>query len=837
LLEKWWIMTNGTFIKHGPIKIPLIVGLISFLLSGCAQPVRTEQPGVLDWGLLSKDQTIGQSFVAEYNGLTGIYFYLSPHNSGDGEIRLHLRSEPLAGNDLAESENVLTVKAIKNPGYYGFFVPAQGSSNQQYYYAYLEITGSGDIQVGKAPGEVYINGAFYKNGTPADSQAVFHLSYSHRVAILGLMLESFTWLAFLVIGLFLFILPGWGLLSLLWSHWGELRWPEKLGLSTSLSLALYPLLFVWTSLVGLHLGAIYAWLPPLLGLGMIIWSNRKSLRIHLSPCSNRTALLGAKTFPSLWADLVFIFITALIILTRFWAIRSLDVPMWGDSYQHSVMAQLIVDHRGLFNSWLPYAELQTFTYHFGFHSAVAVFDWITRLDISKAVLWVGQILNVMAVLALYPLAKKVGKSDWAGVVAVLVAGLLSPMPMYYVNWGRYTQLAGQVILPGAIFLAWITLETKVRDWRLTSLVWIALAGLALTHYLVTIFAGLFFVAYILIRFQRKEVGKSLIDIFLLFTGVGVLFLPWFVHVFLGKLPNIFTYYVTAPNKAASSFLQDLNTIGNITFYLPTILWLLLLLCIAWGLWRREKSVALMGLWWFLNLLVTNPQWLRLPGEGVITNFTLFIASYIPASVFIGAGFGWLQLSTHKFLKSEKPPTRKLVYSLLLFLLIIGVGIWNARQRLGDIQVMSSALVTRPDIQAVKWIQKNTPQDARFLVNSFFAYGGTLIAGSDGGWWLPLLANRQTTLPPLTYGSEQGPRKNYILWVNNLTSEIQNKGVTNPEVLALLRERGVKYVYVGQREGRVNYTGPNILNPEELITSPFFRLIYHQDRVWIFEVVW
>jgi hypothetical protein len=419
---------------------------------------------------------------------------------------------------------------------------------------------------------------------------------------------------------------------------------------------------------------------------------------------------------------------------------------------------------------------------------------------------------------------------------VLVAGLLSTMPMYYVNWGRYTQLAGQVILPGAVYLIWVTLETKARDWRLMGLEWIALAGLALTHYLVTIFAGLFFVAFFLLSLQREKVRTLLVNITLLFAGVVVLFLPWFVHVFFGKLPNILAYYVTAPTKAASTFLQEFNAIGNISSYLPLTLWVLLLLCIIWGFWRREKSVALMGLWWFLILLATNPQWLHLPGEGVITNFTLFIAAYIPASILIGAGIGWLHLSLQGSFFVKLYNGRRWVYSFLLLLLVTGIGLWSARQRLSDLQVMSGALVTRPDIQAAEWIQENIPKNGRFLVNSFFAYGDTLIVGSDGGWWLPLLTLRQTTLPPLTYGSEQGPRPDYILWVNQLTSELHAKGITHPDVMALLRERDVKYVYVGQRQGRVNYNGPNVLSPDVLLSSPFFRLIYHQDRVWIFEVV-
>jgi hypothetical protein len=177
-----------------------------------------------------------------------------------------------------------------------------------------------------------------------------------------------------------------------------------------------------------------------------------------------------------------------------------------------------------------------------------------------------------------------------------------------------------------------------------------------------------------------------------------------------------------------------------------------------------------------------------------------------------------------------------VYSLLLFISIISVGQWGARQRLGDLQIMSNALVTQPDIRAFQWIQRNTTPNAHFLVNSFFAYGDALIVGSDAGWWLPLLAKRQTSLPPLTYGSELGSRADNIQWVNMLTREIQNKGIANPKVFDLLKGRNISYVYIGQKHGRVNYNGPYMLDPDKLLSNPSFHLIYHQDRVWIFEVL-
>jgi len=628
--------------------------------------------------------------------------------------------------------------------------------------------------------------------------------------------------------------------------WGGIKWREKLGLSAGLSLALYPLLLLWTDIIGLHLGAIYAWLPPLAGLGIILWRNRKRLSVRTFPHFN--------AFNLPWADVAFIGIVALLVLTRFWAVRSLDVPMWGDSYQHTMIAQLLVDNGGLFNVWLPYAELQTLTYHFGFHTAVAAFHWLSGLDMPQAVLWTGQLLNVLAVIALYPLATRLGGNRWAGVGTVLVAGLLSPMPMYYVNWGRYTQLAGQVILPGAIYLILATLEAESRriessvltgpNWFIKlrhripfdpgqmALTWVVLGGLALTHYRILIFAILFFAAFFVLRVRRETWIALLARTFWIGIGAGLLFLPWFIHTFAGKIMLIFATKLSTPVAAVSTWAQEYNAIGDLSSYLPASLWLLLFVSIIWGLWRREKGVALITLWSFLILLVANPQWLRLPGEGVLSNFAVFIAAYIPVSVLAGYLVG--QITSYK-LKVESA-RMSLALALLFSVSVFAVGVWGARERLSDLQVMPNALVTRPDIRAAEWIQENTPQDARFLVNSFFAYNDSSIVGSDGGWWLPLLARRQTTLPPLNYSSERGPRPDYVQWVNTLTTEIQNKGITHPDVLTLLHARGITYEYIGQRQGRVNYGGPHMLEPEQLLDSPNFCLVYHQDRVWIFKTI-
>jgi hypothetical protein len=250
---------------------------------------------------------------------------------------------------------------------------------------------------------------------------------------------------------------------------------------------------------------------------------------------------------------------------------------------------------------------------------------------------------------------------------------------------------------------------------------------------------------------------------------------------------------------------------------------------------------LISLWWFFILLTANPQWFGLPGTGVINNFTIFISAYFPVSVVIGCLISWPFADAQSKIREKVNPAKKwdksrLVYipSLIVVILISLISLWGARRRLDDVLVAQHALVTRPDVRAADWIKENLPQDAQFLVNSSFAFEGTSIVGSDAGWWLPLLADRKTTVPPLIYSFERGPYPGYREWVNALTSEIQSKGINHPDVIDMLRHRRVTHVYIGQQQGSVGNVLP-LLDSNELIASPAFTSIYHQDRVWIFEV--
>jgi hypothetical protein len=368
--------------------------------------------------------------------LAGVSLNLRPETPGSGRLLLHLREGPEAVQDLATTE--LDVERISGPSYYRFqFSPLETSKDHSYYFE-LFLEGKGKVQAGTAAGETYLNGALYQNGEPRDAQLTFRLVHESPWVLAGLLREGMSWLGWILAGLFLFILPGWAA-GLLLPAWGRLGWGEKLGLAAGIGLALYPVLFLITGWLGLHPGALYSWIPPLAGLAVLLWRNRFALqRSHPSPIlrivaghpsdpSPSAAQAGAKqprSISNLLPDLLFIFILAAIFFTRFWAVRSLDAPLWGDSYQHTMMAQLMLDNKGMFSSWLPYVPYRTLTVQFGFPAMTAVFNWLTGMGSLHATLIFSQLVNGLAVVTIYPLATRLaGGNRWAGVGAVLVAGL------------------------------------------------------------------------------------------------------------------------------------------------------------------------------------------------------------------------------------------------------------------------------------------------------------------------------------------------------------------------------------------------------------------------------
>ena len=373
-----------------------------------------------------------------------------------------------------------------------------------------------------------------------------------------------------------FLLPGWALLSLLLpsESFDAGQRPDvasRLVLAIGITLSVVPIGLFLLHLAGLRVGplavlgilgasaAVVLWKrgPRLLDA----WRRERSWRQRLA-----------------WLDLPLLTLALLALLilgVRLWVVRGVNVGFWGDSYHHTVITQLFLDNGGLFQSWEPYVPLKSFAYHYGFHANTAFFQWatgwLTGNPTTRAVVLVGQVLNAYAVLALYPLAVRLsGGNRWVGVTAVLVAGLLTPIPMRYVNWGRYTQLAGQAILPVAIWFTMEAMETRRWDPRRLALAILPLAGLAVTHYRVLVLYLAFLLPYVPTLFWTRRRKQSLPALGLRLTSLGLLAMllsvPWMWNLWTGFYSRIVKGYVQ--ETLSASWVSEVNSLGSLDEFAP-----------------------------------------------------------------------------------------------------------------------------------------------------------------------------------------------------------------------------------------------------------------------------
>lgn len=804
----------------------LFLALTAILLSGCSDFVDAGQLRTLPEAgvILEAEHPVGQTFVAYHGGLDGVEVWLEPGESSWGEIQLHLRAEPQAQDDLVTA--TLPLAQVAAPGFYRFSFPPLRDSHGEYFYAFLEIHDEGQVRVGAGPGDAYLDGALYRDHEPLDAQAAFRLIYDPWWILVDLGWAAVKGLGLLAVAGLLYVVPGWALLAWLWPQ--RLSWAEKLGIAVGLSLAVYPLLLLWTDLVGLHLGPLYAWLPVLGGLAALIWRYR-----DWRPRAGRKSLRQWARSDALWPDLALVMVLALVFGVRLLVVRTLDAPMWGDSYQHTMIAQLLVDNGGLFDSWEPYAPYRSLTVHFGFPVAAALLSWVTGVEIPQATLLVGQLINGLAILTIYPLALRIADGNrWAGVGALLTAGLFSPMPAEYVNWGRYAQLVGQAVLPTAIWLLWEAVQQKEVYWKKTLLAGATLAGMALGYYRMPFYYATFVVAW-LIGWGLPHWGTNVrswrggfVRLALIGGVALLLFLPWGWHIVGGNLATSLSKGITR-NSPLKQVLASYRVWGDIASYVPLSLLIASLIALTWSLMRRHWTVTSVGLWVLGLASLVVARLIHLPGANLMQNFAILIALYIPVSLFVGWLVGQVALLAKQWMGK--------VGQWLVGVTIAASTVWAGVGQIGIVQP-SYVMVTRPDTQAMTWIRDNTSPDAYFLVEGFRIYDGWTAVGADGGWWIPLLAGRRNSMPSqYALLNEASAEPEYSQRIVDLVTHLETNSPASPAGIQLLCDRGITHVYVGQGQGKTGADAVQLFSPKVLAASPVFTTVYQQDRVYIFAL--
>lgn len=793
----------------------LLLLLVLCLLAGCAPLNSAAQPARTGLATLQGGDVLAQTFTSHYGGLNSVLIYLSPlpTQPGAGLLRMSLQAVD-SGETLSSA--ALPLEELTTERLYRFDFAPRPEAAGTAYRVVLSLD-SGAAAYGLAENQTFADGGLNLNGQPTANQLTFNLTYDTGGLLLDLVKGGSAWLAWLAAAVLLLVAPGWGLLRLVWPGFDRLSGLEKLALAAGFSAALYPLLFIWLDAVHLMPGAALAWLLMGLGLLSMLWPYWRARQFPR---------LARPDAPALALGMGLLVMLGL----RFFVIRLLAAPMWGDSVHHTALAQQMIAAGGLFQSWLPRYPYTTLTVQFGFPALAAAWAWLTGMAPAQAVLVTGQVSSTLAALTLYPLALRLWKGNrWAAVGSVIAAGLLSPLPAGFLNWGRYAQLTGQVILPAAAWFTWSLLDEQRLSLRKAVILAATLVGMLLHYYRMGFNYALFVPVLLLIEWKTwLPRWKAVLPGLALAAVLTVLLTtPWLVRVSGSSLSIAVEGSLTAVTPL-EDVLQDLSAWQEAGQYLPPLLLGLAGLGLLAGLLRRRWMSAGLAVWFALLAAVRAGTLINLPAANMMQSFAVIIALYIPLGLLAGGALGefcaWLDRTARSVRWGRAA-------ALLLMLAAALYGAYTLRRPPPG----SFALVQSPDLRAMDWISAHTPAEARFLVEGYRIYGGTSVVGSDAGWWIPIFTGRANTMPPQYLLMNEVPDPaDYSQRVVKLAERLETSSPDSPEGLRALCDEQITHVYIGQTQGLTGYGASQLFTLQELAESPAFRPVYGQDQVRIYE---
>jgi hypothetical protein len=607
-----------------------------------------------------------------------------------------------------------------------------------------------------------------------------------------------------------FLIPGWSfiLITGLWRLWRPLqRWIVAI----AASIAFYPLLYYFTRFIlpGLHIGLRKNLGLLIIGIILIIFMLRKDWREQF-----------AFDQPELFALVVF----GMTIFTRFWIIRDLPYPAWSDSLHHTMLTQLTAEHGALPFTLEPYSGATLNLYHLGLYAITGVVQQLSGAPAYTALLWTAQLFNGLCAIGIYFLLDHfVGR--WAALSGIVVAGLLSFQPAWYVNWGRFTQLASQTIMLVAFCVTWQLLDrsepgnSKTSRWQTIGLILLA-SGLNAAVFLLHFRVALYYfplllgivILELIISAKKHQVWLSLSRTILVAAISTVLILPALIPAINAYLKPITEGLV---EQSDFYFVYTSQTLFNNGIH-PVLFWIAVIAGI-FALASRHKLLAIITwIWIFALFLEGNLYKLGVPFLN-FTNFSgIMIGFYLPAAILIGLGIEALIDRIPKNWQNRSIKT--FYYAIFIFGFVAGF------YRSSGIEPWRY-FVTDYDRQAMDWINQNTPSDAIFAINTYMWLEG-IPHGTDGGYWIPFFTGRQTNTETMILPTNQVEEMKLIQDRSlAIVNYIYGKGD-----LQSLCDNNLDYIYIGK--GNV-ISEP--FNPSTIIKDPLAKLVYQNQGVKIFQL--
>jgi hypothetical protein len=149
------------------------------------------------------------------------------------------------------------------------------------------------------------------------------------------------------------------------------------------------------------------------------------------------------------------------------------------------------------------------------------------------------------------------------------------------------------------------------------------------------------------------------------------------------------------------------------------------------------------------------------------------------------------------------------------------GVVSGVYYLPDVIYTAQPYIRPGDLVAMEWIKNNTPEDALFLVDSLqFDWSPGWVVGTDSGYWIPLLARRASTLPPMIYPLEWGDLSRLPEGVEITHRMWSGQKMNNAPPSQILSRYGVTHIMAGYES--------NLIRSEAWLSDPGLGEVYRYD---------
>jgi hypothetical protein len=392
-------------------------------------------------------------------------------------------------------------------------------------------------------------------------------------------------------------------------------------------------------------------------------------------------------------------------------------------------------------------------------------------------------------LSFFLFGKRLTNSAVVGFVSAICVWFLTPTPMYFLTWGRYPLLLGTAILPIALVAAMDLIDPPRFDARAYFFSVVMLAGLAFAHIRLLAFYVVFVTVYLAWHNLRaRRLGASVGRVALLAVAGVVIGGLW-----LAALESHHAIAQDVGARIAVVSAIDMSTaLAVMQSHHGSIVWAMAAIGVIVALVRRSQRALIVVAWFGALWAIAALQPYVVNAEILFVPFVVLLG-FSPTAPLVG-----------ELARVVYHQTCEVLGDLSLIWVGIGllVSLLGAREMLSIVNP-TTILFTRADERAMTWLQANTPNDARLLVNSFAWYPSYYVP-SDGGSWIPFTTNRA------------------IAFADNAIA---------PEALARwIDARRITHIYIGRRAG--------VLRARDFADAPErYTLVYEEEgvRIWMYSV--